>query len=61
MDATYPLIFDGPAIAVGSLSSLVFRSFAGLIPDLAHSFPSCQLPVKGRALGTPKKSVVRIN
>ena len=32
MDATYPLIFDGPVIAVGSLSNLKFGSFAGSIP-----------------------------
>ena len=38
-DATYPLIFDGPVIAVGSLSSLMFGSFAGSIPRSGTFFP----------------------
>ena len=51
MDATYSLIFDGPVIAVGSLSSLMFRSFAGLIPRSGTFFPQFSVTSERKSTG----------
>ena len=50
-----PLLFVSQVIAVGSISSQKFGSFADLIPRFGTFFTNCQLLVKRCALNTPAK------